>query len=222
MSSNISHAALFFDAPMVSFGVDSKFDQRDTLTFPSRSVVTGLIAAAMGIPRGDSVRLAELAGLAVVSIVFPNAPGSIEEDYQTIGGGYPDSMKRSFAPLTAEGKPRGTVQTQRYYLTGSRSAAIVSGESKLIAQIETAMRDPVWGGWIGRKCCIPATPVFQGIFQTEDDALKKLRELAGLSDGNEPRIFRECSPLDPEAVLYPDVPVDFQNREFAPRALKEG
>lgn len=218
MSSNISHAALFFDAPMVSFGVDSKFDQRDTLTFPSRSVVTGLIAAAMGIPRGDSARLAELAGLAVVSIVFPNVPGSIEEDFHTIGGNYPDHMK----PLNALGKRRKEpVVTKRYYLTGGRSAAIVSGESGVIARIETAMRDPVWGGWIGRKCCIPATPVFQGVFQTEDDALKKLRELAGLGDGNQPRIFRECSPLDPEAALYPDIPVDFQTREFAPRALKE-
>ena len=221
MSSNISHAALFFDAPMVSFGVDSKFDQRDTLTFPSRSVVTGLIAAAMGIPRGDSVRLAELAELAVVSIVFPNAPGSIEEDYHTIGGGYPDSLKKQFSPSSAEGKSRGTVETHRYYLTGSRSAAIVSGKSEQIARIASAMRDPVWGGWIGRKCCIPATPVFQGVFQTEDEALKQLRTLAGLDDGEKPRVFRECSPTDPEAALYPDIPVDFDSREFAPRAVKE-
>jgi len=218
MSSNISYAALFFDAPMVSFGVDSKFDQRDTLTFPSRSVVTGLIAAAMGIPRGDSVRLGELAELAVVSIVFPNASGSIEEDFHTIGGGYPDSTK----PLSAEGqKKNNPIVTSRYYLTGSRSAAIVSGKSEQIARIASAMQDPVWGGWIGRKCCIPATPVFQGVFQTEEEALKQLRTLAGLDDGERPRIFRECSPIDPEAALYPDVPVDFESREFAPRALKE-
>ena len=217
MSSNISYAALFFDAPMVSFGVDSKFDQRDTLTFPSRSVVTGLIAAAMGIPRGDSVRLGELAELAVVSIVFPNASGSIEEDFHTIGGRYPDSMK----PLSADEHKKNTIVTSRYYLTGSRSAAIVSGKSEQIARIASAMLDPVWGGWIGRKCCIPATPVFQGVFQTEDEALKQLRTLAGLDDGDKPRIFRECSPIDPEAALYPDVPVDFESREFAPRALKE-
>ena len=220
MSSDKSCAALFFDAPMVSFGVDSKFDRRDTLTFPSRSVVTGLVAAAMGIRRDDRARLAELADLDVVSVVFLKSPGRIEEDYHTVGGGY-EKTHAKFIPAKADGKPRGTVQTWRYFISGSRSAAVVSGDSALIDRIAAALRDPVWGGWIGRKCCIPASPVFQGVFPSEEDALGKLRALAGCGDSDSMQIFRECALTDPEAALYPDVPLDFAGRSFAPRALKE-
>ena len=220
MSSEPSYAALFFDAPMVSFGVDSKFDQRDTLTFPSRSVVTGLLAAAMGIPRGDRAGLAELAELDVVGIVFLNSPGRIEEDYHTIGGGY-GKKQAAFVPINAMGKNRGTVQTHRCYLAGCRSAAVISGDAGLIDRVAAALRDPVWGGWIGRKCCIPATPVFQGVFPSEEDALGRLRTMAGCGESDLMRVFRECDLDDPEAALYPDVPVDFESREFAPRALKE-
>ena len=220
MSSDKSCAALFFDAPMVSFGVDSKFDRRDTLTFPSRSVVTGLVAAAMGIPRDDRARLAELADLDVVSVVFLKSPGRIEEDYNTVGGGY-EKTHAKFIPAKADGKPRGPVQTWRYFISGSRSAAVVSGDPALIDRIAAALRDPVWGGWIGRKCCIPATPVFQGVFPSEEDALGKLRALAGCGDSDAIQLFRECALTDPEAALYPDVPLDFAGRSFAPRALKE-
>lgn len=221
MSSKRSCAALFFDAPMVSFGVDSKFDRRDTLTFPSRSVVTGLVAAAMGIRRDDRAGLAELADLDVVSVVFLNSPGRIEEDYHTVGGGY-DRSRTGFIPAKADGKPRGTVQTWRYFLSDGRSAAVVSGDPALIDRVAAALRDPVLGGWIGRKCCIPATPVFQGVFPSEEAALGKLRALTEKRGGpGSLQIFRECALTDPEAALYPDVPLDFADRSFAPRAMKE-
>ena len=99
--------------------------------------------------------------------------------------------------------------------------AVVSGDAGLIGRIAAALRDPVWGGWIGRKCCIPATPVFQGVFPSEEEALGRLRALAGCGDSDSMQIFRECALTDPEAALYPDVPLDFAGRSFAPRALKE-
>ena len=95
---------------------------------------------------------------------------------------------------------------------------LLSGDAAFLEEIGTALRDPVWGGWIGRKHCIPATPVFQGIYPSEEEALAKLKSLAGNSAL---RIWQECSPEDPNATLYSDIPVDFARREFRRRAIME-
>ena len=208
--------ALFFDAPLLSFGGECKFDHRDTLGFPSRGAVTGLVAAALGIDRGDRFGLERLSRLRMSSIAFLNHPGMLLEDYHTIGGGYP-SGKRDI-PADAAGKSRGTVLTERCYMADGKFAALLSGDAAFLEEIGTALRDPVWGGWIGRKHCIPATPVFQGVFETEAEALEKLRSLSG---GSGCRIWEECSPETYGATFYPDLPVDFSSREFRPRAVKE-
>lgn len=217
MSGNRSYLALFFDAPLLSFGGESKFDRRDTLGFPSRGAVTGLVAAALGIDWCDRAGLARLAELAMVSIAFPGAPGTLLIDYHTVGGGYPKSSLREI-PVSAEGSSRKTVVTTRAHLVDGKFAAILSGDSAFLAEIGEALRNPVWGGWIGRKHCIPATPVFQGVFDTESAALERLCSLAG---DRTPRIWEECAPDTPGAMLYSDTPVDFFRREFRLRAVME-
>ena len=39
---------LWLEAPLQSWGVDSRFGRRDTLPFPSRSGVLGLVCCATG------------------------------------------------------------------------------------------------------------------------------------------------------------------------------
>ena len=94
----------------------------------------------------------------------------------------------------------------------------IGKSTELLEEIGRVLCDPVWGGWIGRKHCIPATPVFQGIFRTESEALEKL---CSLVNGALPRIWEECSPEAPGAMIYSDIPVDFACREFRPRAVME-
>lgn len=217
MSGNRSYLALFFDAPLLSFGGESKFDRRDTLGFPSRGAVTGLVAAALGIDWCDRAGLARLAELAMVSIAFPGAPGTLLIDYHTVGGGYPKSSQRN-VPISANVSSHKTAETFRAHLADGKFAAILSGDSAFLAEIGEALRNPIWGGWIGRKHCIPATPVFQGVFDTESDALERLCSLAG---DQVPRIWEECAPDTPGAMLYPDTPMDFSRREFRFRAVME-
>ena len=216
MSNSEAWLALYFDAPLLSFGGECKFDRRDTLGFPTRSAVTGLIAAALGIRRNDRANLARLAELSLTSVAFWGKPGVLLEDYHTVGGGYP-SGSRSM-PADAGGKSRGTVLTERRYFADGKFGAVLGGPSGFLEEIGDALRNPVWGGWIGRKHCIPATPVFQGVFETEAEALEKLRSLSG---GSGCRIWEECSPETYGATFYPDLPVDFSSREFRPRAVKE-
>ena len=70
MSSNEAWLALYFDAPLLSFGGECKFDRRETLSFPSRSAVTGLVAAALGVARDDRPALARLAQLRLESVAL--------------------------------------------------------------------------------------------------------------------------------------------------------
>ena len=39
---------LWFEAPLQSWGADSKFSRRDTLEYPTKSGVLGLVLCAMG------------------------------------------------------------------------------------------------------------------------------------------------------------------------------
>ena len=75
MSSNEAWLALYFDAPLLSFGGECKFDRRETLSFPSRSAVTGLVAAALGVARDDRPALARLAQLRLESVAFREKMG---------------------------------------------------------------------------------------------------------------------------------------------------
>lgn len=215
MSNNPAYLALFFDAPLLSFGGECKFDRRETLGFPSRGAVTGLVAAALGIDRADRAGLEPLSELTMTSIVFLAAPGMLLVDYHTVGGGYQKPSR--CIPATAIGGSH-VAETNRRYLADGKFAALLSGASGFLEEIGEALNNPVWGGWIGRKHCIPATPVFQGVFGTEAEALEKLRSLA---NGSELRIWEECSPETTGAMLYSDTPVDFATREFRPRAVVE-
>ena len=51
--SDRAYLALYFDAPLQSWGYASKFDRRTTLAHPTRSGVIGLLCAAAGIGIAD-------------------------------------------------------------------------------------------------------------------------------------------------------------------------
>ncbi|MCY0947656.1 type I-E CRISPR-associated protein Cas5/CasD [Streptomyces antarcticus] len=73
-------------APLQSWGVVSRFSQRDTHTRPTKSAVVGLCAAALGRDRTDPVD--DLAGL--VFGVRADHPGTPVRDYHSVGSGrYP-------------------------------------------------------------------------------------------------------------------------------------
>ena len=51
---------LWLEAPLQSWGVDSRFGRRDTLPFPSRSGVLGLVCCATGRSGEQEAWLAEM------------------------------------------------------------------------------------------------------------------------------------------------------------------
>lgn len=51
---------------------------------------------------------------------------------------------------------------------------IVVGDRSLLERAAAALQDPVWGLWLGRKSCIPAEPVYRGLFDSEPQAQRGL------------------------------------------------
>ncbi|MGI8435512.1 MAG: type I-E CRISPR-associated protein Cas5/CasD [Chthoniobacterales bacterium] len=177
------------DAPMQSWGTSSRFQRRGTDPVPSKSGVLGLVAAALGIDKDapdEPERLAPLAALGFSVHRFPRLragqplPILRLTDYHTVGGGYhgdTDRWARLSIPRKASGGPFGTVLTQREYLTDAVFAAVLQGPRGLLENIEAALRDPVWGVWLGRKSCVPATPVHAILANDLTVALARLAEL---------------------------------------------
>ncbi len=223
--SETAHLALLFDAPMQSWGVASKFQNRGTLPHPTRSAILGLFCAAAGAAKGsveEKELLAALAGARITTVEIPRRAAEGEQraplrrmrDYHTVLGTW-----------TADGKPNpNAVVTRRDYLNDARFGVVVSGPKELAARLQRWMEDPVWGVWFGRKCCLPAAPIVRGVF---DSCEKALLHLTG---GREIRLFNrveEAGSFEEGTDSLCDVPLSFgtmdsssEGRAFAYRRVR--
>lgn len=209
--------ALFLDSPLQSWGYQSRFDRRTSLSYPTRSGVLGLICAALGVDRRDESGLERLQeGLSIVVYAFGRP--SMITDYHTVGGGYDNKTESQNIVRKADGKPGDTVVTYRDYLQDARFGVLVRGEDALLEEILTGLKDPKWGIWLGRKSCIPASVVPQGIFSTDEEALRHLEDLAR---GKATRKVTEVERFDEGSDTLLDRPVDFFTREFKPRRIND-
>ena len=141
--------------PLQSWGEHSTFTVRDTLAYPTRSGIIGLLAAALGLPRTASLdRFAPL----MISVRI-DRPGTPLVDFHTVGGGLP----RDKTVPTAEGGRRPpastTIVSRRTYLADAVFVAAVEGPAPLIRDLCGALRNPVWGAYLGRRSCPPEAPL---------------------------------------------------------------
>jgi CRISPR system Cascade subunit CasD len=223
-----TYLLLYLDGPMQAWGHASRFNRRTTLPYPTRSGVTGMLCAALGIDRADRDALARFAGLEMEIValsrgVVVRGPGAKStgrpsrwSDYHTVGGGYDLKTHRQFMARKANEAAPDTVVTYREYLADARFGVLIAGEAWLLESCERALRDPVWGIWLGRKCCVPASLVCQGIFADRDAAINRLKELSG---GRLIRRVAEVRRFDDGTDTLMDVPVSFVDREFRPRRV---
>jgi len=209
--------ALYFKAPLQSWGHQSKFDRRTTLSYPTRSGVLGLLCAAMGIDHNDREGLARLESIGMT--VFVLKAGSRLTDYHTVGGGYDKKKDSNKIPLTAEAKGRRTALTYREYLQDAVFGVVLYGPAALLQEICTALEDPRWGTWLGRKSCIPTARVCEGLFDSEEDALSHLKALAGIGDVERIRSIREVKSFEDGTDAIMDKPLDFAERRFGIRQV---
>ncbi len=209
---------MYFDAPMQSWGYQSKFDQRTSLSHPTKSGVTGLICAAIGIPKNDDDALVEIASLDMIVYVL-KYPNRIS-DFHTVGGGFDKNKNPQNIAKTANGKPGNTVVSRREYLLDAKFAIVISGNELLINKIKSALQNPVWGVWFGRKSCVPAEPIFRNIFDSLNDAETFIKTLSeNKNEVSKIRKIETAKSFDDATGKIMDIPKSFANdkREYSVR-----
>ena len=192
-------------SPMQSWGTDSKLEVRRTDRYPSKSGLTGLLAAALGIARtGD---LTKLNGLRIG--VRVERPGEIICDYQTAQG--------------AKSQDRYT--TYRYYLSDAVFlAGIESDDEPFLQELETALLHPTFPLYLGRRSCPITLPLVKGIRNTDLlSALKDEPPLFGENTNDLTYIYYETSLDDEEGMAVRDLAVTFnpRHRRYGYRKVRE-
>lgn len=186
---------LWFEAPLQSWGADSKFGRRDTLAFPTKSGVLGLVCAALGAGGPQRELLAEFAPLRQTAISFNRCQQKEDElikgdrepllrDFHMVGSGYDDQNPWSslLIPKTSEGKKAvggGTKMTYRYYLQDAAFAVALEVPGDRAEGVAEALRNPAWDIYLGRKNCVPTDFIYRGTFDREEVALEQAEILAG-------------------------------------------
>lgn len=190
MSSNAC-LALLLDGPMQSWGFTSRFTRRTTALHPTKSGIVGMLAAALGIDKhgsDEAQQLAPLAALTCTTIALPKQRGAHQlpmlrlSDYHTIGGGYDKKTEAMKKPRAASGATLDTVLSERHYLLDARFGVLLEGARPLLDEIAAKLRDPKWGIWLGRKCCLPASPILAGVADDRPAALRLLLARIGYAE----------------------------------------
>ena len=206
----MSTLLLLLTGPLQAWGDSSRFAQRTTNREPTKSGVIGLVAAAQGRRRTDS--LEDL--LTLRFGVRVDAPGEIMRDFQTARQTDGKSL-----PLT-----------YRYYLSDATFVSGLEGPEKLLTALDGHLRSPEFPLYLGRRSCPPSRPVALGVRETSlEEALRAERWRA--SEVQQQRIrarqvkLRMVLDAEPgtDGITQRDVPLSFdpEHRQYAWRAVAD-
>lgn len=222
----MSYILLWLEAPMQAWGVDSRFGRRDTLPFPTRSGIMGMLCAASG--KGGEQRewLAHMAGRSQVvdAYAYEDAQGKAKRwpllcDFHMVGSAYDakDPWQTMLIPKKSDGGKAvggGTKLTYRYYLQDMAFACALEVPDGEADELAAALCAPVWAISLGRKCCVPTDTVYRGTYATEEEALAEGERIA--QGKKRVSIFRVLDGADAESgdvMTLNDVPICFGTRK---------
>jgi CRISPR system Cascade subunit CasD len=212
--------------PQQSWGVASRFGDRDSMPEPTKSGVIGLVAAAFGRGREDAVD--DLAALRFG--VRVDRPGRLEVDFHTVLD-VAHAPGRNGGPARVSSDP---IVSRRAYLADAVFTAGFEGDAGMLAQILAALRTPRFPLFLGRRAFPPAEPIALpdgaplGPPLREAGLESALRAAPFVVRGRdrrptEPlRLALEC-PMHEAELIVADQPAPgaaFAVREFLPRGIR--
>ncbi|MGJ7470462.1 type I-E CRISPR-associated protein Cas5/CasD [Kosakonia cowanii] len=231
--SNLTHSLLLWlEGPLQAWGHDSKFGVRDTLNFPTRSGILGLICCARGAGGPEVEWLAQMNAMRMEVRAYARADAngqpSLREpalcDFHMVGSGYDDSdpWQNLLIPKTADGKKAvggGAKMTYRYYLQDAAFAVVLALPQQQAESLADALQNPVWDLYLGRKNCAPTELIYQGLFTDEEAAWHQAQRLAE----DKHRLLSYAvieGEGDGEVLTLNDVPVQFgQQKRYRDRQV---
>ncbi|HEX3787510.1 MAG TPA: type I-E CRISPR-associated protein Cas5/CasD [Pseudonocardiaceae bacterium] len=137
-------------APLQSWGTSSRFVRRTTDRTPSKSGIIGLLAAAQGRRRTDTIE--DLLHLRIG--VRIEQPGRLERDFQTA------RPRDGSAPLPL---------SYRFYLADAVFLTAIQAEQDLLEGFQQALRRPAFPLFLGRRSCPPAGRLDHGLREGDID-----------------------------------------------------
>lgn len=223
---------LWLEAPLQAWGHDSKFGRRDSLDFPTKSGVLGLLCSARGAGGNEQEWLAAWADLdmQLVGYVLKDRQGMplprepLLRDFHMVGSGYDDQdpWQSLMIPKTSEGKKAvggGTKMTYRYYLQDMAFAVALQAPIEEAEAVAQALTNPVWDLYLGRKNCVPTEFIYQGLFDTAEQTLQAGEALA--TEKNRAFALRGLQgEHSGEVLILNDVPLQFgEHKKYRDRRV---
>jgi CRISPR system Cascade subunit CasD len=171
---------LRLSSPLMVAGTAAVDTHRYTDTLPSQSLLTGMVANALGYrhsdPRHNEIQRAlEFAARS-------DRPGTHLVDYQTVQISPRSDRAWTTHGIAVERKgaqvASATHIRYRHYMSDAVWTVALRVKSLPTEALAQALRYPARPLFIGRKCCLPAGRIIRGIVDA-DDVLAALKAIAG-------------------------------------------
>lgn len=108
-----------------------------------------------------------------------------------------------------------TILTEREYWLDRKFIVLLESANKtFLEQVAEALRNPKWGIWFGRKCCIPAEPLIQEDILSAAEARDRIFQDV---DHDKLEIYSELEEFDSSAELWNDAPMSFGRADSSGR-----
>lgn len=184
------HLILRLEAPLIAFGAEAVDNYGVIRDFPARSMLTGMIANALGYRRGEARPHERLQERLVFAARLDRVGGHIR-DFQTVALEAGDrAWTRAGHPEGRAGRAgtyKGPHLRYRDYLADACICVALAldpaAEAPALSDVAVALDAPARPLFIGRKSCLPAARFLEGEVDAET-ALDAVRHFPMLS--NEP------------------------------------
>lgn len=210
--------------PLQSWGAESRFTERTTRHEPTKSGIVGLLAAALGRKRTESVDdLAEL-----TYAVRVDQPGKYVRDFHTAHKRAWNKEIGSYEMMPSESMPL----SHRYYLSDAVFVVAVQVEGGLFEELQQALEHPSFPLFLGRRSCPPSCKVLFDVVE-DDDLMEALRNVPWQASERYRRtqktetdtvtleVMRDVLNEDETGEVVRDVPLSFsqERRDYAWRTV---
>jgi CRISPR system Cascade subunit CasD len=191
-------------SPLQSWGCAARYSIRTTHNAPTKSGVIGLLCAALG--WGRQADLSPLNRLRMGARI--DQEGRLVVDFQ---------VARDV--LTANrARRRNDIKRVHYLADAAFLVGLQGDDADLLQRCEHALWNPAWPIYLGRRSCIPARPVCEGLVDS-NDLMQTLANYKPLIDPAPKQYGLQIEDDDGPEIIY-DVPLSFEEREFAERRYR--
>ncbi len=201
---------LRLQAPLMSFGGPMVDNVGRTRSFPGQAQITGLLGNALGYRHAEADLLERLQTRLRLAAALARA-GEVLRDYHTVDLGRPHLTDTGW---TTRGTPeiRGgasgdtTHIRYRWYLADALVVVALTldpaAEEPSLATLAEALRHPARPLFIGRKTCLPASPIMIGEGEAE-----AVSAAAALQD-----VIARLSRAEPDLIDVDKIDVEMDER----------